>query len=173
MLPVSPRDLAHDLRNLLGLVRAIAADLSSQLAPRGGELADVATDLDRSTRFALDALRVIEKWDERAAVDVQLGAWAWALKLVRREIRVGEVSSVGRANLVVPDAIDAGTALVDAMAAGHVVNIDAIDASVCFEVVGGRGSAGDLTAAIERIRGLGLDARIAGERPLRVLVGPK
>jgi hypothetical protein len=166
-----PKDLAHDLRNLVGLVRALSAELIGLLAEPPEEVAPVARELDAYSRYAIDALRVVEKWHEPTAVEVHLGAWAWALRLGVRELVVGELVSAGRATVVVPRALAAGRDLVLAMGGGRAVRVEPEEGgAVRFEIVGSAADASALDLALGALRAAGLHPEVVHAAPCTVLV---
>ena len=87
MEPPRAADMGHDLRNLVGLLRALSTDLSSSLGGSADDLREIANDLDRHTRFAMDALRVIEKLSERSRVEIRLGRVGMGVALVAPQSR--------------------------------------------------------------------------------------
>jgi hypothetical protein len=167
-----PMELAHDLRNLVGLLRALAAELKGLLEHDEGEAGTVARDLDVYSGYAIEALRVVEKWRDPSPVAVHLGAWAWALRLVARELVVGDLTRAATATVVVPRALDSGRALVTAMGGGRAVHVEADEAGALrFEIAGRAADPVALEAAVGALGTAGLRARAGSGTSCVVEVG--
>lgn len=165
-------DLAHDLRNLVGLVQSLAAELAGPFS-RGlsEEARAVLCDLQAHSRYAVDALRVVERWSNPEPVEIHLGAWAWALRLKVRQITLGDLAHVERATVVVPQALEAGRSLVTAMGQGRTVHIEPTEEkTLSFEIVGSSGDRAAIDRAIEALSKAGLKATVQRTSPLKVTV---
>ena len=171
MQPPRAADVGHDLRNLVGLLRALSTDLGRYVGALPDDVREIALDLDLQSRFAMDALRVLEKMTEPSALEVNLGAWAWALRLWRRTLDLSDLSGVGNARLVVPEALDAGLALVDALGSTRRVSVGRSEAGVVFAATSTVNDA-DLAEALRRLRGTGLDVAKTSGPGTRVHVRP-
>jgi hypothetical protein len=166
-----PQDVAHDLRNLVGLVRALSAELGPLVADASDDVRTVSADLERYSRFSMDALRVLEKWDSSDTVEIQIGAWAWALRLNARELVVGDLSTAGRVSVVVPRAIEAGVALVQAIGGTRAVGVESDGTGVVFERIGRAHDPDALATALSKLKELGLAVNELSAMPCRIRVG--
>jgi hypothetical protein len=163
-------DVAHDLRNLLGLVRTMAAGLVPLLGDASSDAQAAAAELDAHTQYALEALRIVEKWDDPSPLDVHLGAWGWALRLASREVMLGELLEAGRAQIVLPQALAAGVVLVAAMGRTVRVEIAGTDGGLCFEAASRAARPDALAAALGALAAAGLQAVVVRDAPCRVEV---
>jgi hypothetical protein len=157
MPPPRHGELVHDLRNLVGLVGSMAHDLPSLIDESPDEAAQVARELGDHARFALDALRVVEHWDNPLPLEVRVGAWAWALRLRTRRLALGELTCSARATIVVPEAIAAGERMLTAIGRDRVVSVEsAADGGVVFRAAAGPADADALESAFEALAAAGL-----------------
>lgn len=165
-------DVAHDLRNLVGVIRALTTELAPFLGNAGEEARQIAHELDAQTRFAMDALRVLERWDHPDPVELHLGAWAWALRLLRRDLIVGDLTGARVCKAVVPKALEAGLALIDAIGSGRIVRAELIEGGVLrLAALARTSNPAALGSAIDALVAVGIPARMDGEVPCRVRVG--
>jgi hypothetical protein len=168
-----PGDLAHDLRNLFGLIRANTNTVLTAAMPQlEGEAREAADDLASQTRFALEALRVVERWESAEPAEFSVGAWAWALRLTERRLVLDEMTGTPTVRAGVLAAMSAGRALVAAISAGRTLRVERVAAGGVRFVSAARAVDADgLAAALAALRTAGVPATVESEVPCRVVVG--
>lgn len=130
------RDLVHDLRNAMGIVRALALDLESVATIEPENVPDALEEVDRFSRYALETLRVVEHHASDESLRVHLGAWAWTLRLWARALRIEDLSRAMDVRVAVRPSLEAGLGLIEALHAQHAVLVacDAATGAVMFTV---------------------------------------
>lgn len=165
-------DLAHDLRNLVGLVRALAEELPTRVRPIDVHADEVLRDLLAQSSLAMESLSLLEHWDSTDAVRVSLGAWVWALRLHMRELLLGaNVAHAGSLHVAVPALLTAGRAFVRAFGRGAAVRVDAgPEGELRFESRPGSPDPHSLERACEMLVALGLSVERESNCVVRVAV---
>lgn len=166
-----PQAVAHDLRNVIGMVRSMALDLKHVVAHEPAELPARLVELDAQTDLAMEALRVVECREQVAAGPVHLGAWAWALRLWVRSLAVGDMAGVPRVRIALAPALASGVALVRALHPARPVTVERVDGAVKFESSTSACDERALREAVAALAACGLHATIERATPCVVRVG--
>jgi hypothetical protein len=158
VLPPDPRDLVHDLRNVMGVVRAMALDLRTVLAVEPENAQSALDEIDRHSLYAIEALRVVEFANSDSPQPIHLGAWAWALRLWVRALAVDDLAAAPKVSMRLQPALDAGVAMLRAMHPTRPVSVRCDDASLVFETSTSAVDESALRAAMEALARAGLRA---------------
>jgi hypothetical protein len=163
VFPPEPRDLVHDLRNVMGVVRAMALDLRTVLAVEPENAKSALDEIDRHSLYAMEALRVVEFANSDSPQPVHLGAWAWALRLWVRTLAVDDLASAPKVSLRLQPALDAGVAMLRAMHPTRPVSVRCEDGSLVFETSASAADEGALGEAMQALARAGLRVeKVAG-----------
>lgn len=162
--------MAHDLRNVIGMVRSMALDLKNVWALEPEELPARFAELETQTDYAMEALRVVERQALTARGPVHLGAWAWALRLWVRGLAVGDLSACPRVNIGLAPALAAGVSLVNALHPTRPVSVELADGALRFEASTSAHDEKALVEAVAALASCGLRAKIVRAVPCVVTV---
>jgi hypothetical protein len=155
----------HDLRNVMGIVRAMALDLRTVIAAEPENVPSALTEIDRHSLYAMEALRVVEQAANDATQPVHLGAWAWALRLWIRSLAVGDLAAAPKVPMRLQTALDAGVAMVRAVHPTRPVSVRFDAGGLLFETSARADDEQALRDAIAALARAGLRAERVNEAP--------
>lgn len=159
MEPPEAGELAHDLVNIVGVVRSMALDLKTVIASEPDEVTEALAQLDRQTEYATEALRVVERRNQIERAPVHLGAWAWSLRLWVRSLALGDLSAATeRPRIALAPALAAGVAMVRAIHPSRPVTVEWNPEGLWFETSTDAHDPAALTAALTALERCGLHA---------------